>query len=559
MRKRWLRIGVLIVGLFLISAAGMNPLSSRAAPPFSAPASRTHDGYADLVTGIPYDNLGTLGDAGSIYVRYGSSGGLSAGLGQAWNQDFIGGAEPYTGSPAEANDKFGYALAGGDFDGDGYIDLAIGVRWESIGTASNGGAVHVLYGSSSLQGLSAAGHQFWHQGTPGVDGAMEDGDQFGYALAAGDFDGDGYDDLAIGVPYEDIEPETGAGCVNVLYGSPSGLTASGNQLFYQGHSGLWDQAEDGDQFGQALAAGNFDGDDYDDLAIGVPQEDVWGEGVEQGGAVHVLYGSGTGLTTTGQQLWEQFDLLGLGESEGGDWFGYALAVGNFDGDSYDDLAVGVPDESLTRDATTIVRAGAVNVIYGSAAGLSTSGNQYWHQDVSGVLEWADPEDQFGYALAAGNFDGDDCDDLAVGVRHESVGSTSPVDGAGSVNVLYGSAPLGLTTAGQQLWNQNSEYVWDEAEEYDRFGSALAAGDFDGDSRDDLAVGVPDEDIGSTNNCGVVNVLYGSAGGLSGMGNWLFMWDSTASGANDEFGYALVALPAVENKVYLPLVLQDDGS
>jgi hypothetical protein len=556
LRARRFLVNALIVGLFLAPAIGMNPLSSRAAPLPRRLATRTHDGYADLVMGIPFDNLSTLTDAGSLYITYGTSNQLSAGSTYMWTQDSIGGSETYTGSPSEANDRFANALAAGDFDGDGAMDLAIGVPWEDLGTASNCGAVHVLYGSSSPMGLSTTGHQFWHQGSPGVDGALEDYDALGWTLAAGDFDGDGYDDLAIGVPFEAIGSTTAAGCVNVLYGSPSGLTAAGDQLFYQGNAGLWDTAEAGDQFGQALAAGDFDDDDYDDLAIGVPEEDIWGETVEEGGEVHILYGSGAGLTTTGQQLWIQNDLLGWPASESGDWFGYALAVGDFDGDRYADLAVGVPDESLVRDATTYPRAGAVNVIYGSEIGLSTTGNQYWHQDVSGVLEVAEAEDQFGYALAAGDFDGDGHDDLAVGVRHESVGSTTPVVGAGSVNVLYGSAIIGLTTAEQQLWSQDSTGILDSAEENDRFGSALAAGDFNGDDRDDLAVGVPDEDYGSATNCGAVNVLYGSDYRLSATNDEFFTRDSTTSGSNDEVGSVLAALPAVENRVHLPLVLRD---
>jgi hypothetical protein len=486
LRARRFLVNALIVGLFLAPAIGMNPLSSRAAPLPRRLATRTHDGYADLVMGIPFDNLSTLTDAGSLYITYGTSNQLSAGSTYMWTQDSIGGSETYTGSPSEANDRFANALAAGDFDGDGAMDLAIGVPWEDLGTASNCGAVHVLYGSSSPMGLSTTGHQFWHQGSPGVDGALEDYDALGWTLAAGDFDGDG----------------------------------------------------------------------YDDLAIGVPEEDIWGETVEEGGEVHVLYGSGTGLTTTGQQLWIQNDLLGWPASESGDWFGYALAVGDFDGDRYADLAVGVPDESLVRDATTYPRAGAVNVIYGSEIGLSTTGNQYWHQDVSGVLEVAEAEDQFGYALAAGDFDGDGHDDLAVGVRHESVGSTTPVVGAGSVNVLYGSAIIGLTTAEQQLWSQDSTGILDSAEENDRFGSALAAGDFNGDDRDDLAVGVPDEDYGSATNCGAVNVLYGSDYRLSATNDEFFTRDSTTSGSNDEVGSVLAALPAVENRVHLPLVLRD---
>ena len=85
---------------------------------------------------------------------------------------------------------------------------------------------------------------------------------------------------------------------------------------------------------------------------------------------------------------------------------------DFNGDGFDDLAVGVPGE----DIGTINSAGAVNVIYGSSGGLSCGGNQFWHQDSSGILDTAEASDQFGDALAAGDFNGDGFDDdLAVGV------------------------------------------------------------------------------------------------------------------------------------------------
>ena len=79
----------------------------------------------------------------------------------------------------------------------------------------------------------------------------------------GDFNGDEHDDLAVGSP-------SGVGAVNIIYGSPSFLTATGNQAWQQGVNGLVGLGEIGDSFGWALAAGNFDGNEYTDLAIGVP-------------------------------------------------------------------------------------------------------------------------------------------------------------------------------------------------------------------------------------------------------------------------------------------------
>ena len=94
------------------------------------------------------------------------------------------------------------------------------------------------------------------------------------AARAQDFNGDGFADLAIGVPGESVGSVTGAGAVNVIYGSSIGLTATGNQFWTQDKLGIGNSAEPFDRFGDSLAWGDFNGDGFSDLAIGVPYEDV---------------------------------------------------------------------------------------------------------------------------------------------------------------------------------------------------------------------------------------------------------------------------------------------
>ncbi len=522
--------------LFLLNDAGVPSVASWVridptapdqpllGPPPTPPAGDFNgDGFVDRAVGAPLEDVGSANDAGAVNVLYGSAGGLKDGGNQLFTQASL------SGEAAEDGDQFGASLASGDFNRDGYADLAVGTPHEDIGSAADAGTINVLYGSSS--GLAASGGQAWNQETAGIADAAEAGDSFGAALAAGDLDHDGDDDLSVGAPGESVGALAGAGAVNVVYGSAGGLSSTGNQLWTQDSTAITDASEAGDSFGAALAAGDLNGDARDDLAVGAPSESI---GTVTAGAVNVIYGSGGGLASTGNQLWSQ-NSAGIAEaSEAGDSFGAALAAGDLNGDARDDLAVGVPSETIGTTA-----AGAVNVIYASAGGLASAGNQLWSQNSTDIKDAAEAGDRLGAALAAGDFDGDGDGDLAAGAPGESVGTLA---GAGAVNLILGSGG-GLASTGNQVWNQNSAAINETAEAGDSLAAALAAGDLNGDSRDDLAVGVPFESIG-TIAAGGLNLILGSAGGLTSTGNQLWSQDSTnildVGEAGDRFGAALGA-------------------
>jgi hypothetical protein len=478
------------------------------------------NGYSDLAIGVPFEDQAGSND-GAVNVIYATPSGLNATADQVWTQD-----SPGIGGGSEANDAFGYALATGDFDADGYADLAVGVPFEDQ-SASNDGAVNVIYGSAA--GLTSAGNQVWSQDSPGIGEVREAGDQFGSSLAAGDFDGDGYSDLAIGVPEEDLTSQA-EGAVNVIYGSPAGLAAAGSQVWSQNSVNVEGTSEVGDRFGSSLAAANFGGTAQMDLAIGVPDEDV---SATNDGAVNVLYGSVSGLTATGDQLWSQ-DSAGIGGvAEAGDEFGRSLAAGDLGVDTYADLAIGVPNEDQVASDD-----GAVNVLYGSAVGLVANGNQVWSQNSAGIAGASEASDHFGVSVVIGDFDGDHYLDLAIGVPYEDQAATND----GAVNVIYGTAG-GLASAGNQVWSQGSAGVGGSPEANDRFGIALTVGSFGHNYYADLVVGVPAEDQAATDD-GAVNVVYGSAAGLASTFNQVWSQDSAGidgvNEANDDFGFAVAA-------------------
>ena len=115
---------------------------------------------------------------GAFEVLYGSPGGLVSRFPEDdWHQN-----RANVPDEAEQDDFFGYALAAGDFDDDGFVDVAVGVLGEDVDAIADAGAVQILYGSAA--GLTGSGSQFWHQNVAGVDGSAEEGDGFGNALAA---------------------------------------------------------------------------------------------------------------------------------------------------------------------------------------------------------------------------------------------------------------------------------------------------------------------------------------------------------------------------------------
>jgi hypothetical protein len=377
----------------------------------------------------------------------------------------------------------------------------------------------------------------------------------GGGAAKGDFNGDGFADLAVGVPNEDAGGVEDVGAVNIIYGSVNGLTGDANltarddQVLYEGTFGI--SFLPGDHFGSALAAGRFNGDSFSDLAIGIPDRNEGG--VVDAGMVLIIDGSANGLDPSTVRT---LSLDEVGRA------GAALVWADFNGDTFGDLAVGIPDAEVrvkifipligVRCASQS-RAGEVQVFYGGPNGLTTVGKQRFHQGTNGGCEsgeqllgnTAETSDRFGSVLAAGNFrQNSPFADLVVGVPREDLGGA--VD-AGLVH-LIGGASLGLGVgAPRQIITQNTPGVaLVGAKANDQFGRALATGDFDGDHRDDLVVGVPFEDLNGVVDAGAVRVFFGSLRNeeLITTDDDLFITEDSLPlgifgvGTNERFGWAL---------------------
>jgi hypothetical protein len=292
--------------------------------------------------------------------------------------------------------------------------------------------------------------------------------------------------LIVGVPFEDVGNVLDAGVINVVAGvNDSGLTPSAN-IYYSQTKDNAGTPEKNDQYGLAVASGDFDHNGLNDIAIGVPGED------NRMGAIDVIFFHDDGSSLQAiirENYWLKQN------AHAGDEFGSTLVAGDFNGDGLDDLAVGAPGYNHN--------AGAVLVLHGDEGETLMDYDAFFGTN----------QELFGYALARADFDADGINDLAVGCPNADVGILTTIR-SGKVRILYG--PLDAAFVRHQDWTQSATGQG-VSEEGDAFGETLVTGDFNGDGRADLAIGVPNEDRGNVQNTGAVNVLYNNQHDLSKTG------------------------------------------
>ncbi len=402
----------------------------------SATGDLNGDGYDDLALSAPNKKVGTIAGAGAVVVLYGGPDGLETSDAQYFTEATSGmGATPAT------NDTFGSALAIADFNHDGVADLAIGALGKSVAGHPLSGAVYELFGTRArLSHAAPLLPRRFDQSTAGIHGGVRDNDQFGYGLSSGDYDGDGFADLAVEVPGKDVGAAANAGVVDVLRGSGTGLTGAGAQTWSENTTGIPDTAEAGDLWGFTLASLDVNGDGRSDLVVGAPTEGQGATGTV--GAATLLYGSTHGLSAAGAEFF-LIDNTTQGQvSTALNYFASSLTPLDFDGDGRVDLAIGV--EGHVAGAKNY--AGEVVVLHNVGTRLSRAGGFVFDRDTAGMVGPSAIGQYFGARLIAGDFSGNGRDDLAVSLPGLQV---SGRDFAGATQVFYG-APTGFATNDQQF-------------------------------------------------------------------------------------------------------------
>jgi hypothetical protein len=380
-----------------------------------------------------------------------------------------------------AGARFGTPAATGDFNNDGYDDLAVGAPADAVGTVA-AGTVSIYMGSATGLGAPRV------ITTASLNGAaVAAGQSFGAALAVADFTGDGRDELIVGIPGYTSGAATIAGAIGFFFGTATGPNATGTRYLQSTFAG---KVEANDRFGNTLAAGDFTGDGLSDLAIGALGESV-GTSTVSSGEVTVVKGQYNGLVTG----WTVNQAMAGQQNEADDRFSAALAAGDVVGDANADLVVGAPWEDLTGDD---VNTGAIMVYQGTANGFANG----FTLAQGGSADERD--DNFGTSLAVADFDQNGSADIAVGQPFETFEAGVQ---HGGVSVFAG--PI-ASSSKVKRFVAPSDFIASTTSG-DRMGATMAVGDADGDGKPDLLVSAIGTSRSGAANAGQVYVLRGDPG------------------------------------------------
>jgi hypothetical protein len=373
---------------------------------------------------------------------------------------------------AQANDKV-RALAAGDVNGDGQQDIIVGA-FNADGpndSRPDCGEVYVVFGpADSGQTIDFA------EGQQDVTilGA-DSNDSLGFAVAAGDVNDDGIDDILVGALLADgpANQRPDAGEAYVIFGSPT-LAPTIDIALEEQDLTLFGAGE-GDRLGVRFATGDANGDGVQDILIGSFLADGPENARYQAGEAYLILGAPS-LSGARDMAQGDYDLA-LIAADADDQLGYYLAMGDLNDDGIDDLIVAAfradgPDNSR-KDG------GEVHVIFGSPSLSGTLDFASAPPDVT--VAAADSEDDLGAAVASGDVNGDGIDDLLIGAPRAD-GPDNSRRGAGEAYVFFGSPSLrgsfDIALAQQDVTILGADAI-------DRLGTSLASGDLNGDGADDI--------------------------------------------------------------------------
>jgi hypothetical protein len=375
---------------------------------------------------------------------------------------------------ADAGDRAG-TLATGDFNGDGLADVAMAAALADGAENSqpDAGEVYVFLGpiESGDRRDAASGQQ-----AVTILG-INAGDQTGRSLAAGDFTGDGVDDLAIGSPFWDGADgsRSDSGRIDIISGS-SELASVGTATLDGLSAAAVLGASPGDFAGISLASGELNGDGASDLVVGA----FWAAGPSDSrptaGEAYGVLGS-PALPPSRDLAETPADITVYGASAE-DRLGEGVATGDIDGDGLDDLILPAP---FASNPGGVRDAGRIYVIE-SPAPASVDLESY---EVSYTIHGVDDGDQLGHVPAGGDIDGDGRDDLLL-TAVSADGPANSVDLAGEA-VVFLAADLQSEASGEP--GEATAIFYGERPE-DRLGRSAAIGDIDGDGRAEFILGAP---------------------------------------------------------------------